>query len=91
MQANIHPDYHALHVVCSCGNKFDTKSTYSNTKAAKGKKKAEATSEKQELHVEICSACHPFYTGQQKIMDTRGRVENFMRRYKTSIISETEK
>ena len=34
-----------------------------------------------EIHVEICSSCHPFYTGQQKIVDTAGRVERFKRRY----------
>jgi large subunit ribosomal protein L31 len=33
-----------------------------------------------ELHVEICSACHPFYTGKQKLVDTGGRVERFQRR-----------
>ena len=33
-----------------------------------------------ELHVEICSACHPFYTGKQKLVDTGGRVERFNRR-----------
>lgn len=36
-----------------------------------------------DLHVEVCSACHPFYTGQQKIVDTAGRVEKFRRRYAT--------
>ena len=35
----------------------------------------------QELHVEICSACHPFYTGKQKIMDTEGRVGKFKQKY----------
>jgi large subunit ribosomal protein L31 len=35
---------------------------------------------KPELHVEICSACHPFYTGKQKLVDTGGRVERFKRR-----------
>lgn len=35
----------------------------------------------KELHVEICSACHPFYTGQQKLMDTAGRVDKFRKRY----------
>ncbi|WP_069471061.1 50S ribosomal protein L31 [Candidatus Marithrix sp. Canyon 246] len=35
----------------------------------------------KELTIEVCSACHPFYTGQQKIMDTAGRVEKFKRRY----------
>lgn len=33
------------------------------------------------LHVEICSACHPFYTGKQKLMDTAGRVDKFRRKY----------
>ena len=37
-------------------------------------------STKPELHVEICSACHPFYTGKQKLVDTDGRVERFKRR-----------
>ena len=37
-------------------------------------------STKPELHVEICSECHPFYTGQQKLVDTGGRVERFQRR-----------
>jgi large subunit ribosomal protein L31 len=35
---------------------------------------------KPDLHVEICSNCHPFYTGKQKLMDTGGRVERFQRR-----------
>jgi large subunit ribosomal protein L31 len=33
------------------------------------------------IHVEICSACHPFFTGKQKLMDTAGRVERFNRKY----------
>ncbi len=37
-------------------------------------------STKPELHVEICSNCHPFYTGRQKLVDTGGRVERFRRR-----------
>ena len=37
-------------------------------------------STKAELHVEICSECHPFYTGKQKLVDTGGRVERFQRR-----------
>jgi large subunit ribosomal protein L31 len=37
-------------------------------------------STKSELHVEICSNCHPFYTGRQKLVDTGGRVERFQRR-----------
>lgn len=35
---------------------------------------------KAEIHVEICSACHPFYTGKQKFVDTGGRVDRFRRR-----------
>jgi large subunit ribosomal protein L31 len=38
-------------------------------------------STKPELRVEICSNCHPFYTGKQKLVDTGGRVERFQRRY----------
>jgi len=40
----------------------------------------ETRSTKQDLHVEICSNCHPFYTGRQKLVDTGGRVERFQRR-----------
>lgn len=65
MKADIHPDYHAVNVVCSCGNAFTTRSTL----------KSEA------LNVDVCSACHPFYTGQQKIVDTAGRVDKFRRKY----------
>ena len=35
---------------------------------------------KKEIHVDICSVCHPFYTGKQKLVDTGGRVERFQRR-----------
>lgn len=41
----------------------------------------ETRSSKPEMSVEICSACHPFYTGQQKLIDTEGRVERFNRKY----------
>lgn len=36
---------------------------------------------KGEIHLEICSACHPFFTGKQKLVDTAGRVERFRRKY----------
>lgn len=65
MKADIHPAYHDIKVVCSCGETFETRSTF----------------EGKELHVEVCSSCHPFYTGQQKIMDTAGQVDKFRRRY----------
>ena len=64
MKATIHPEYKEINVVCSCGNKFTTKSVLG-----------------RELHVEVCSACHPFYTGKQKIVDTAGRVDKFRKKY----------
>jgi large subunit ribosomal protein L31 len=42
---------------------------------------SETYSTVDELHVEICSACHPFFTGRQKLVDTAGRVERFRRKY----------
>lgn len=65
MQAEIHPKYEAVKVTCSCGNSFTTRSTIG----------------KKDLHLEICSECHPFFTGQQKLVDTTGRVERFKQRY----------
>ncbi|MDJ0739609.1 MAG: 50S ribosomal protein L31 [Gammaproteobacteria bacterium] len=66
MKADLHPKYSDIKVVCSCGNSFETRSTISSG----------------ELHVEVCSACHPFYTGQQKLMDTAGRVDQFRKRFR---------
>ena len=43
----------------------------------------ETRSTAKEIRTEICSACHPFYTGKQKIVDTAGRVEKFRQRYAT--------
>jgi large subunit ribosomal protein L31 len=64
MKADIHPDYQAITVTCSCGNTFETRSTLTG-----------------ELHVEVCSKCHPFFTGKQKIVDSGGRVDRFRRKY----------
>ncbi len=66
MKAGIHPDYTETKVVCSCGNSFTTRSTMGG----------------DSLQVEVCSACHPFYTGQQKLMDTAGRVDQFRKRFR---------
>lgn len=66
MKADLHPNYTETKVVCSCGNTFETRSTIGSN----------------ELHVEVCSACHPFYTGQQKLMDTAGRVDQFRKRFR---------
>jgi large subunit ribosomal protein L31 len=45
-------------------------------------------STKPELHVELCSQCHPFYTGKQKLVDSGGRVERFKRRFDKKDVSE---
>jgi large subunit ribosomal protein L31 len=63
MKPGIHPEYHEVQVVCSCGNTFTTFST------------------KKEMRVDMCSACHPFFTGKQKLIDSAGRVERFQKRY----------
>ncbi|AQX14739.1 50S ribosomal protein L31 [Tessaracoccus lapidicaptus] len=65
MKQGIHPDYVETQVHCTCGNTFTTKST----------------STKGTLSADVCSECHPFYTGKQKILDTGGRVARFERRY----------
>ncbi len=65
MKQETHPSYNEIAVTCSCGNNFKTKSTLG----------------KEELHIESCSACHPFYTGKQRIVDTAGRVDKFNKRY----------
>ncbi len=41
----------------------------------------ETSSTQEDIHVEICSSCHPFFTGKQKLVDTAGRVERFQRKY----------
>ena len=44
-----------------------------------------------EIHTEICSACHPFFTGTQKIVDTAGRVERFKQRYQGASYGKKKK
>ena len=41
----------------------------------------ETRSTQEDIHVEICSQCHPFFTGKQKLVDTAGRIERFRRKY----------
>ncbi|GAA2522143.1 hypothetical protein GCM10010201_20120 [Pilimelia columellifera subsp. columellifera] len=65
MKQGIHPEYVSTQVSCSCGSTFTTRST------AKG----------GSIHVETCSACHPFYTGKQRVLDTAGRVAKFQAKY----------
>jgi large subunit ribosomal protein L31 len=47
-------------------------------------------STKQNMRVDICSHCHPFYTGEQRIVDTAGQVDRFMRRLQTSQSQQAE-
>lgn len=62
MKKDIHPQYNnELKITCSCGNSFVTGSTL----------------EEPSINVDICSKCHPFYTGEQKIVDT----DNIVRKY----------
>jgi large subunit ribosomal protein L31 len=65
MKADIHPGYAETTVLCGCGNTFETRSTKDGGR----------------IVVEVCSQCHPFYTGKQKILDTGGRVARFERRF----------
>ena len=51
----------------------------------------ETASTSQDIHVEVCSRCHPFYTGKQKLMDTDGRVERFQRKYGDYRKKQTDK
>jgi large subunit ribosomal protein L31 len=41
----------------------------------------ETTSVKEEIRVDICSACHPFFTGKQRLVDTAGRIDKFKKKY----------
>lgn len=45
----------------------------------------------EELHVEICSHCHPFFTGRQKLVDTAGRVERFRKKYSAGAATSSAK
>ena len=48
-------------------------------------------STKAELHLEICAACHPFFTGRQKLIDTEGRVDRFTKRFGAMSVEERKK
>ena len=47
--------------------------------------KVETRSTKEDVHVDICSKCHPFFTGKQKLVDTGGRVDRFNRRFSENV------
>ena len=65
MKSGIHPDYNPITILCTGCN------TAYETRSTAGK----------DYHVEICSNCHPFFTGKQRLLDTAGRVERFRRKY----------
>ncbi len=65
MKPEIHPEYKTVTINCSCGNTFETQSTYNG----------------DSISLDVCAKCHPFYTGKQKIVDTAGQVDKFRRRY----------
>lgn len=65
MKTDIHPKYREVQVVCACGATFTTGTT----------------KDTDVLKVDICSKCHPFFTGRQKLVDTGGRVDKFKKRY----------
>lgn len=74
MKQGIHPNYETTTVVCSCGSRFETRSTAGG-----------------EMHVELCDKCHPFYTGQQKFVDTGGRVQRFADKFGSAASAVLEK
>jgi large subunit ribosomal protein L31 len=65
MKPEIHPNYEVVNVSCACGAKFETRSTRAD----------------QELTADICSQCHPFYTGKQRLVDTAGRIDRFRKKF----------
>ena len=64
MQKDVQPKYQIVDVTCACGAKF----------------KIGTTKPVDSLRVDICSQCHPFYTGKQKFVDSGGRVDKFKKR-----------
>ena len=63
--------------------KAQTHPTYDEIKVmcACGHQFVTRSTHKGDIHVEICAACHPFFTGKQKVLDTAGRIERFRRKY----------
>jgi large subunit ribosomal protein L31 len=51
----------------------------------------ETKSTEKEIHVEICSNCHPFFTGKQKLLDTAGRIERFKKKYGETLGKKDDK
>jgi large subunit ribosomal protein L31 len=65
LKKDLHPKYVETTVTCTCGSTFQTRSTVDGGR----------------ISSDVCSQCHPFYTGKQKILDTGGRIARFQARY----------
>ena len=74
MKPEIHPQYVVTEVHCGCGATFTTRSTLTSGV----------------ITTDVCSQCHPFYTGKQKILDTGGRVARFEKRFGGAKVSGTK-
>lgn len=68
MKTDIHPQYKETTFKCACGSAFTAGSTLKD----------------KDFNTEICSQCHPFYTGKQKLIDSSGRVDKFMEKRKNA-------
>jgi large subunit ribosomal protein L31 len=75
MKEKIHPEYQPVVMRCVCGNELQTRST--------------VTGKNGVVNMEICSECHPFYTGKQKLVDSAGRVERFRRKYGNKVTTSS--
>ncbi len=75
MKEAIHPAYTPVEITCACGHSFETRSTLKDDK----------------VRVDICSNCHPFYTGKQKFLDTAGRVEKFQKKFGGNYFQKNKK
>lgn len=65
MKKDTHPEVKKVAFTCSCGNVVTSLSTL----------------QKDKSHIDVCSKCHPFYTGKQKLVDTGGRLNKFRQKY----------
>ena len=70
MKKDIQPKYVEVTFACACGAEF------------KGKTSKPGTKEGDVIKLEVCDKCHPFFTGQQKLVDTEGRVDKFNKKHK---------
>lgn len=75
MQKSIHPNTKTITYTCACGDQF----------------KAESVGKSENVSVEICNQCHPYYTGENRFVDTEGRIDVFEKKRKASDKLKTKK